>query len=129
MTPAPPPGACVLRPFFYQQRSLLKVLLTAAAQAVREVLGDLYPDVRVGMVEIVHPFGRDLGFKPHVHLVLTRGGLRGKAWVEIDGVPGGRLAAKWRYLLCQQLRQARPGDAALQRATPALHQAQRRCTC
>ena len=55
----------VLRPFFYNQRSLLKVLLTAALEAVREVLGDLYPEVRVGMIAVVHTFGRDLGFKPH----------------------------------------------------------------
>ena len=106
----------VLRPFFYDQRSLLKILLTAVVQAVREGLGDLYPDVRIGLIEVVHTFGRDLGFKPHVHVVITKGDLKGDAWVEIDGVPGGRLAAKWRYLLCKQLRQARPYDPALQRA-------------
>jgi hypothetical protein len=64
----------VLRPFFYDQHSLLKVLLAAAAQAVREVLGDLYPDVRIGLIEVVPIFGRALGFKPHVRLVLTKGG-------------------------------------------------------
>jgi len=106
----------VLRPFFHEQRSLLKVLLTAATQAVREGLGDLYPGVRVGLIVVIHTFGRDLGFKPHVHLVLTQGGLKDDAWVEIEGVPGGRLAAKWRYLLCKQLRQARPHDPALHRA-------------
>ena len=56
----------LLRPFFYTDRSLLKLLLQVAAQAVREVLEGLYPDVRIGMVYTVHTFGRDLGFKPHV---------------------------------------------------------------
>jgi Transposase zinc-binding domain/Putative transposase len=59
----------LLRPFFFTDRSLLKLLLQVAAQAVREVLEDLYPDLRIGMVYTVHTFGRDLGFKPHVHLV------------------------------------------------------------
>jgi hypothetical protein len=59
----------LLRPFFYADRSLLNLLLQVAAQAVREVLEDLYPGVRIGMVYTVHTFGRDLGFKPHVHLV------------------------------------------------------------
>lgn len=68
------------------------------------------------MIEVVHTFGRDLGFKPHVHLVLTKGGLKDETWIEIDEIPGGRLAAKWRYLLCKQLRQARPYDSALQQA-------------
>jgi Putative transposase len=106
----------VLGPFFYDKHSLLKVLLTAALQAVREVLGDLYPGVRIGMIEVVHPFGGDLAFKPHVHLVMTKGGLKDDTWIAIDEVPGGRLAAKWRYLLCKQLRQARPHGPALQRA-------------
>jgi hypothetical protein len=50
---------------------------------------------------------------------VTKGGFKDDAWVEIADVPGGRLAAKWRYLLCQRLRQRRPTDAALQRVTPA----------
>jgi hypothetical protein len=48
------------------------VLLKTAAQAVRELVADLYPDVRIGLVYTVHTFGRDLGFKPHVHLVEFR---------------------------------------------------------
>jgi hypothetical protein len=106
----------LLQPFFYTDRSLLKLLLQVAAQAVREVLEDLYPDVRIGMVYTVHTFGRDLGFKPHVHLVITKGGLRKNTWVEIDEIPGNRLASKWRYLLCKALRQAHPHDPDLQRA-------------
>ena len=106
----------LLQPFFYTDRSLLKLLLQVAAQAVREVLEDLYPDVRIGMVYTVHTFGRDLGFKPHVHLVITKGGLRKNTWVEIDEIPGNRLASKWRYLLCKALRQAPPHDPDLQRA-------------
>ena len=104
-----------LRSFFHADRALLNDLLQVAAQAVKEVLTDLYPGVRVGMIYVTHSFGRDLGFKPHVHLVMTKGGLKDDAWVEITDVPGGRLAAKWRYWLCQRLRQLRPDNAALQR--------------
>ena len=84
----------LLRPFFYADRSLLKFLLQVAAQAVREVLEDLYPGLSIGMVYTVHTFGRDLGFKPHVHLVMTKGGLRKNTWVEINELPGNRLASK-----------------------------------
>ncbi len=71
-------------------------LLQVAAQAVQAVLTDLCPGVRVGMIYVTHTFGRDLGFKPHVPLVMTKGGLKDDARVEIAEVPGGRLAAKWR---------------------------------
>ena len=48
---------------------------------------------------------------------MTKGGLKDGEWVEINKLPGDRLAAKWRYLLCKHLRQARPHDHRLRRAT------------
>ena len=114
----------LLWPFFHTDRSLLKVLLKTAAQAVRELVADLRPDVRIGMVYTTHTFGRDLGFtraarrvsKPHVHLVMTKGGLKDDKWIEIDHLPAARLSAKWRYLLCKHLREARPHDDKLRQA-------------
>jgi len=104
----------LLWPFFHTDRSLLKMLLKTAPQAVRELVADLYPDVRIGLIYTAHTFGRDLGYKPHVHLVMTKGGLKDGEWVEIDHLPAARLSAKWRYLLCRHLREARPHDRQLQ---------------
>jgi hypothetical protein len=102
-----------LRPFFRRERRLLKELLRVAAQAVQEVIEELYPGIRIGIVYTVHTFGRDLGFKPHVHLVITKGGIIDGKWVEIKSVPGDRLSAKWRYLLCKRLMEMRPADTVL----------------
>jgi hypothetical protein len=89
-------------------------MLKVAAEAVRQVVGDEHHDLRIGMIYTCHTFGRDLGFKPHVHLVITKGGLdKDDNWVEIDGIPGGKLSARWRYLLCRELRRLRPYDDAL----------------
>jgi hypothetical protein len=104
----------LLWPFFHTNRSLLKVLLKTASHAIRELVADLYPGVHIGLVYTTHTFGRDLGFKPHVHLVMTKGGLKDGAWVDIDRLPPARLSAKWRYLLCKHLREARPHDRQLQ---------------
>lgn len=57
---------------------------------------ELCPDMRVGMIYTLHPAGRDLGLKPHVHPVMTKGGLKDGESVEIDRLPGGRLAVRWR---------------------------------
>jgi hypothetical protein len=62
--------------FSFADRPLLKVLLKTAPQAVRELVEELYPGLRVGMIYTLHTGGRDLGFKPHVHLVMTKGGLK-----------------------------------------------------
>ena len=107
--PRPEPGrdwvAQELRQTFHDDRRLLDAMLKAAAE---------HPGLRIGLIYTCHTFGRDLGFKPHIHLVLTKGGLdRNGHWVAIDAIPGGKLAAKWRYLLCKALRQLRPYDNAL----------------
>jgi hypothetical protein len=104
-----------LRPFFRRERRLLNELLRIGSQAVLEVIQDLYPGIRIGIVYTIHTFGRDLGFKPHVHLVVTKGGLINGKWVNIDCVPGSRLSSKWRYLLCKRLQELRPEDTVLRK--------------
>ena len=115
-----------MRYYFDRDRSLLKLLLTTAVDAVRQVIAVTYGDIRVGLVYTCHTFGRDLVFKPHVHLILTKGGLNPQGeWVTIDTIPGGRLAATWRYLLCQRLRQRYPGDGRLRTLINQLYQKRR----
>jgi hypothetical protein len=70
--------------------------------------------MQIGLVYTVHTFGRDLGYKPHAHLVITKGGLADGKWVEIEGIPANRLSAKWRYMLCKRLRESCPSDTVLQ---------------
>ena len=40
------------------------------------MVDEFYAGVRMGQIHTVHTGGRDLGFKPHVHLVMTKGGLK-----------------------------------------------------
>lgn len=103
----------LLRPFFHADRSLLRLLLTTAVQAVREWIEAEYPDVRLAFIYTIHTFGRDIAFKPHTHLVMPLGGLKDGKWVEITLPHPARLAAKWRYLLCKHLQQACPHDRKL----------------
>jgi len=100
--------------FLPEDSRLLKELLRVGAQAVQEVLSDLHPGMQIGLVYTVHTFGRDLGYKPHVHLVITKGGLVDGKWVEIEGIPANRLSTKWRYLLCKRLREVCPSNTVLQ---------------
>jgi hypothetical protein len=54
---------------------------------------------------------------------MTKGGLdKDGVWVDIDSIPGGRLAATWRYLLCKRLRQRYPHDGPLHGVIRNLHQ-------
>jgi hypothetical protein len=64
-----------LRSFFREDSRLLNELLRLGAQAVQELVSDLYPGIRIGLIYTVHPAGRDQIYKPHVHQVMTKGGL------------------------------------------------------
>ena len=56
-------------------RSLQKVLMDVAAKTVKECFAKtLKKNLEVGIICVLHPFGRDLIFKPHVHAVVTNGG-------------------------------------------------------
>ncbi len=68
------------------------------------MLTALYPGVRVGMIYTPHTFGRDLGFKPHVHLCERRD------FFGIQGAPPADLALQ------------RPQSALLIDAGPVLTQ-------
>jgi hypothetical protein len=93
----------LLWPCFLKDRSRQKILLKTGAQVVCELVDELYPGVRIGMVYTVHTYGRDLGFKPHVHLVMTKGSLKDGEWVKIDSINCrcgrfSRLGVRWQGL-------------------------------
>ena len=51
---------------------LLDELFKIGAEAVKQVVLELYPGMRIGMIYTIHTYGRGLGYKPHVHLVITK---------------------------------------------------------
>jgi len=57
------------------RRRVLKVYMDAAIIAINDTLSYfLRKDVMAGVVVVLHPFSRDLGFKPHLHILVTEGG-------------------------------------------------------
>ena len=62
-------------------------------------------DAVPGIVMVVHTFGRDLKFNPHVHMPTTEGGLTSdKRWVDIPFLPYGLLRKKWQYYLLTEIK-------------------------
>ena len=94
-----------LRAKIYQNRSLLKVLSDNAAKVVMENTQDL----TAGIITVVHTFGRDLSFNPHVHVLVTEGGLDDNAqWFGIYFLPYSKLRKQWQYYLLTELRKCLP---------------------
>jgi|AGTN01.2.fsa_nt_gi Putative transposase. len=69
-------------------RLLYEVLLQAAAQTLRDVAANPKRlGARVGMLLVLHTWGQNLHFHPHVHAVVTGGGLSCNAQGIVDTVP------------------------------------------
>jgi len=94
-----------LRIKIYRDRSLLKVLSDNAAKVVMENTQDL----TAGIITVVHTFGRDLSFNPHIHVLVTEGGLddNGK-WLGIYFLPYPKLRKQWQYYLLTELKKCLP---------------------
>ncbi len=93
-----------LRQVLFWHRSLLKVMMDSAAQAAWEVLQSRKSEAVPGILVVVHTFGRDLKFNPHVHLLMTEGGLRGGQWESIPFLPYALLRKKWQYHLLTEIK-------------------------
>ena len=93
-----------LRGVLFWHRSLLKGMMDCAAKTALEVVQSQKSEAVPGILAVVHTFGRDLKFNPHVHLLMTEGGLRGGQWEPIPFLPYALLRKKWQYHLLTEVK-------------------------
>jgi len=58
------------------------------------------------VTSVLHTFGRDLKFHPHIHMLVSAGGLDVKTrsrWIDCSYVPAGLLKAEWKVKLLYRL--------------------------
>jgi len=80
-----------LRPFFDEDRKLLKTLMDCAIKSIRDTMSydatarrHRKTTVIPGIIVVLHTYGRDLGFNPHIHVIMSEGGFdQNKEWVNI----------------------------------------------
>jgi len=65
----------ILWNYIKENRNLQKVMMDTASLTIKEMFSQAIGfEVDVGIVEVLHPFGRDLISKSHVHALATEGG-------------------------------------------------------
>lgn len=83
---------------------LLKGLMDEAARVVLEALGK-NRKVQGGVVAALHTFGSKLEFNPHVHMVVTMGGITPDGqWKTYDYLPYKRLRVYWQNAVLKLIR-------------------------
>ena len=91
-----------LRTIFQKHRKLLALLPKCAAEVVKSWYLDKNKKEKFvpGIVAVIHTFGRDLKWNPHVHMLLTEGGMGEiTAWKNVNFLPYEMLRKRWQKLL------------------------------
>lgn len=87
-----------LRQKIYWHRDILKDISDGVAQVIQYWYRNKAKTkgYEVGIITTIHTFGRDMGFNPHVHALVTEGALdKNKNWKSVDYIPYNYLRKAW----------------------------------
>ncbi|MFH1638591.1 MAG: transposase [Candidatus Woesearchaeota archaeon] len=88
--------------------NLMKVYMGAAIKAFNDFFSHvLRRPIKVGVIAVLHPFGKDMRFQPHLHLLITEGGFDGQGrFVKCEYVPADGFRKTWQYHALTELKRA-----------------------
>lgn len=95
-----------LREYFQKNRDLLSALPKCAAEVIKSwwYEQNKSENYTPGIVAVIHTFGRDLKWNPHVHVLVTEGAAGEKTvWKAINYVPYKMLRLRWQKLLLDEI--------------------------
>lgn len=103
----------LLWPFIKDNRQLQQTISQAAQKAITTRFSRMQKQkLMPGVIAVVHPFGKDLGFKPHVHCIATEGGFTNDgrfigvgSYIHYDS-----LHHEWQYAVLEALRKHVPKE-------------------
>ncbi|MBW1614388.1 MAG: transposase [Deltaproteobacteria bacterium] len=90
-----------------ENRYLQKVMSDASGRTIKKVFSKVKrKDLMHGVIGVVHPFGKDLKFNPHVHCIVTEGGFtRDGKFIQLGNyIPYDLLHKEWQYEVLTALR-------------------------
>ena len=93
-----------LREVFARYRFLLKGFMDEAVRIVQEYFKKKYK-VTAGIIAGLHTFGSRLNFNPHVHMLVTMGGMKATGeWKVYDFIPFTMLRKQWQTVVLKLIR-------------------------
>lgn len=103
-----------LRIYFYRNAALLSELMKVGIKCLEDTLCTvLRRCVCGGYIVVVQSNGRSGSYNPHLHIIMTSGGLAmgsggGQYWVKLKYLPYKVLHKKWQYHLFEMLKEQVP---------------------
>lgn len=112
-----------LREVFLERRELLRILPDLAAEVIMNFFKDRSKKEEYvpGIIAVIHTFGRDLKWNPHVHMLVTEGGLGNSGkWKDINYVHYEILRNSWQFLLLSKIKEEYSQNAKIKRTIAKL---------
>jgi len=96
-----------LHPWFYRDHTLLSPFMQAGNAYLRDVLQICTGmDLDMGVIIVLQTAGRSGHYNPHLHILVTAGGLNPQGqWTPVSYIPYDLMHKKWQYHLLTMLRQ------------------------
>lgn len=93
-----------LREIFLKHREMLKEFMDEAVRVVQEQFVKKHK-VTPGVIAGLHTFGSKLNFNPHVHMLVTMGGMTEHGeWKTYDYIPFKKLRKVWQTVVLKLIR-------------------------
>jgi len=110
-----------LRVVFAKHRFLLKDLMDRSVKVIQDYFQKKFK-VMPGIIAGLHTFGAKAQFNPHVHMMVTMGGMTEKGeWKQYDFLPFDMLRKQWQAVVLKLIRK-KLSKAEIKRIQPILQQ-------
>lgn len=114
-----------IRNVFYDDRKKLNELSKQVAEVFQYHNESRSKErgLRSGIITVIHTFGRDLKFNPHIHALVTEGALDNQnEWVSNGYIPYEYLRKSWQKVVLDLLKKWFPGNQAVTKLVNELYQ-------
>ena len=93
-----------LREIFQRYRHLLKPLMDEAVGIIQDWFKDRFK-ITPGIIAGLHTFGARMNFNPHVHMLVSMGGMKiNGEWKVYDYIPFPMLRKQWQTVVLKLIR-------------------------
>lgn len=113
------------RNIFFQDRKKLNELSIEVSKVFEYYFHKMSKKrkLKVGVMTVIHTFGRDLKFNPHIHVLVTEGALdRHREWVPSEYISYNYLRKSWQKLLLDKLQEWFPSNPKATKLVNDLYQ-------
>ena len=91
----------------FRDWKMLKVYMDSAIECFNDYFSKLFhQDIRVGIIVVLHPFGKDMKFQPHLHLIITAGGFDNKKqFLDKGFIPANGFRKSWQFRVLKKFQE------------------------